>query len=257
MPSVTAPSGTVDVETPELVILSYTVAGVGSRAYAALIDYTICLVFFLVVALLGAVVTARTGLAANVSAAWATALLFLLQFVILWGYYVLWEGLADGQTPGKRRLGLRVVRDGGFSVDFGTSAVRNLLRFVDMQPLLMYGVGLTAAVASRQGKRIGDMVAGTIVVHEEVSTDSPTIANPGVAASDAAPETPRIALLDDDEFTVLDRFVSRRDAIAADRRQALAATLAGRFQRALGALDQLPGTGTSATSRLVALHGAE
>lgn len=258
LPAAQPPStGTVDVETPELVVLTYSVAGIGSRAYAALIDYTICLVIFVVVLLVGGVVAVRTGIASDISAAWATALVFLLQFVLQWGYYVLWEGLADGQTPGKRQTGLRVVRDGGFSVDFGTSAVRNLLRFVDMQPVLMYGIGLTAAVMSRQGKRIGDMVAGTLVVREEVETrvgERPGTSVPAPATSD---DTPRVALLDDDEFTVLDRFIARRDALAADRKQALATSLAQRFQRAIETLGHVPGSGTSATSRLVALHAAE
>src|SRR5690606_22113585 len=117
--------GTVDVETPELVVLSYSVAGIGSRAYAALIDYGICLLAFIVVLLVGSILAIGSGVASGISASWATALVLLLQFAIQWGYYVLWEGLADGQTPGKRRMGLRVVRDGGYSVDFGTSAVRN------------------------------------------------------------------------------------------------------------------------------------
>ena len=66
-----------------------------------------------------------------------------MQFVVLWGYYLLFEGLSDGQTPGKRILGLRAVRDGGYSVGFSASAVRNLMRIVDLQPAFTYLVGIT------------------------------------------------------------------------------------------------------------------
>src|SRR6185436_11081776 len=122
-------SQTVEVETPELVLLSYTVAGLGSRVYAALIDFAICVVGFVAI-VLGIVFLTGSGGAEPgppSSAAWATAILVLAQFVVLWGYYVLFEGLADGQTPGKKAVGLRVVRDGGFSVGFAASAVRNLM----------------------------------------------------------------------------------------------------------------------------------
>ena len=120
----------VDVETPEQVVFSYAVAGVGSRAAAAFIDYAICLVAFIVIVLalgVGFELTRGIGLGGE---PWMLALLFLAQFVILWGYYVLFEGLADGQTPGKRIMRLRVVQDGGFAVSFSASAVRNLLRIL-------------------------------------------------------------------------------------------------------------------------------
>jgi uncharacterized RDD family membrane protein YckC len=147
----------VDVETPEQVVISYTIAGVGSRSAAALLDYALCVLLILVLVVAGINLASIKG-----TGAWAIALLMLVGFVVFWGYYVLFEGLWDGQTPGKRQLGLRVVRDGGYSVTFGASAVRNLLRIVDGQPGLSYGVGLLSVVLSRSGKRLGDYAAGTI-----------------------------------------------------------------------------------------------
>jgi len=250
-----AVTGTIDVETPELVVLSYTVAGVGSRAYAAFIDYLICFVLFFVAVIMLAVLAAKTSVFAGMSGSWAAALIILLQFAILWGYYILWEGLADGQTPGKRRMRLRVVRDGGYSVDFATSAVRNLLRFIDMQPVFFYGIGLGSVVATRDGKRLGDLVAGTIVVREEVQD----AANAGIAATPAPMpgEPPRQALLMDDEYALLDRFVARRHALPPEKRQQLATQLAERFRDPLSRLEHRPGTGSSTAARLVALHAAE
>ena len=107
-------SQTVDVETPELVVLSYTIAGLGSRVYAAVIDLVICVVLFVgvIVGLVFLVGRSAGPLPTQptMSTAWAAAVLILTQFAILWGYYVLFEGLRDGQTPGKRLTGLRVVR---------------------------------------------------------------------------------------------------------------------------------------------------
>src|SRR5512133_473737 len=163
-------SQTVDIETPELVVVSYTVAGIGSRVYAALIDLVICALLFLVVIVgvlaLGSRSASELASEPTPSTAWAVAVMIIMQFVILWGYYLLFEGLRDGQTPGKRMLGLRAVRDGGYSVGFSASAIRNLLRIVDLQPVFTYLVGITSVAVSKSGKRIGDLVAGTIVVRE-------------------------------------------------------------------------------------------
>src|SRR5512132_13550 len=115
-------SQTVDIETPELVVLSYTIAGLGSRVYAALIDLVICalaMIAFLiglVVLVARSPVSVRSG--TSPSTAWALAILILMQFAILWGYYLLFEALNDGQTLGKRFLRLRAVRDGGYSIGF-------------------------------------------------------------------------------------------------------------------------------------------
>src|SRR5262245_58559437 len=117
---------TLEVETPELVVLSYTLAGVGSRAYAALVDAVILLVLLVLLTFGFLALMASSG--ASRSPAWLVAAVVLLQFAVTWGYYVFCEALFDGQTLGKRTQRLRVVRDGGYSVTFGASAVRNLIR---------------------------------------------------------------------------------------------------------------------------------
>src|SRR6185503_12494581 len=171
---------TVDVETPELVVFSYTIAGVGSRVYAALIDALIVIAMIIVIGItIGTLTPDRTGPGAPGAVdAWAVAVFLLAVFCVLWGYYVLFEGLADGQTPGKRLLRLRVVRDGGYSVTFGASAIRNLVRLVDIMPPPSYGVGLASIVISRSGKRLGDFAAGTIVVREAIVTELAPAAAP-------------------------------------------------------------------------------
>ena len=161
---------TVDIETPELVVLSYTIAGLGSRVYAALIDLAITVALMIGAIVAGALLSRHSAVETNTrptpSSAWALAVVFIAQFVVLWGYYLLFEGLSDGQTPGKRILRLRAVRDGGYSVGFSASAVRNLMRIIDLQPAFTYLVGITSIALTKSGKRLGDIVAGTIVVRE-------------------------------------------------------------------------------------------
>jgi uncharacterized RDD family membrane protein YckC len=124
----------VQVETPEQVVFSYTVAGIGSRAAAALLDFAICAGAMLLLTIMVVVAQVATGMRMRTGGGWLFAAYAFAQFFIVWGYNVLFEGLADGQTPGKRRLGLRVVQDGGYSVSFAASAVRNIVRVIDMQP---------------------------------------------------------------------------------------------------------------------------
>src|SRR5262249_34832372 len=140
------------------------------RVYAAIIDLFICIAMYLSV-ILGIYLLTKgergpDETAAAPSTAWAMTVMVLALFVILWGYYLLFEGLRDGQTPGKRMLRLRAVRDGGYSVGFSASAVRNLMRIIDMQPIVSYLVGIASIALTKSGKRLGDIVAGTLVVRE-------------------------------------------------------------------------------------------
>lgn len=249
-------SQTVDVETPELVVLSYTVAGVGSRATAAFIDYAICIATFIavIVALLQLQVKFGVAASRDSSGAWVMAVLGVIQFAILWLYYVLFEALADGQTPGKRLMKLRVVKDGGLSVTFEASAIRNVVRAIDLQPIFLYAVGLVTIMANARGKRLGDMAAGTIVVKEDLVSQpvAPRKSGRTDTRSNAPAPLPLSAHLTDAEFQLLDRFVERRMEFDAERRTQLAAGLAQRFSAKLTQdPTQLP------IAQLVRLHDTE
>jgi uncharacterized RDD family membrane protein YckC len=144
------------VETPEGVTLPLRPAGVVPRAAAWVIDALIRLCLFgTVSAVMKVLGAAGAGIA------------FLDLFLIYWFYMVLFEGLNQGRTPGKMALGLRVVNDNGLPVTWVPSLVRNLLRTVDMFPVL-YGFGLTSMLLDRRSRRLGDRVAATLVVHERV-----------------------------------------------------------------------------------------
>jgi uncharacterized membrane protein SpoIIM required for sporulation/uncharacterized RDD family membrane protein YckC len=240
----------VQIETPEQTVLSYTVAGVGSRAAAAVVDQLIIgaagFVLSIVVLVAGAAFSGKSASAARSSAGWAMALSVLLGFAIVWGYYVVFEALWDGQTPGKRWLGIRVVQDGGYSVSFGASAARNLLRIVDFLPAL-YGVGLTSVAINKSGKRIGDMVAGTFVVHEQLAivAAAPTRAAEGVAAVAIT------SRLTEEEYALLGRFVSRRAQLDAELRTSFASQLAERFR------SHLTDNGSAPSAQLLRLYESE
>ena len=149
------------IATPEGVDLELTLAGVGSRFTSVLVDYVIQLVILVALGFvlgLGAGVTPDSG-------GFLTATWLLLAFVIFIGYDIAFEVLASGRTPGKRMNGLRVVRENGGPVTFPASAVRNILRLIDLLPGT-YLVGITAILVSARNQRLGDIAAGTLVVRE-------------------------------------------------------------------------------------------
>src|SRR6185437_2879275 len=236
------------------VVVSYTVAGVGSRIAAGLIDLGICaaslIAVVVLIVVLGGGARPESANDAAMSDAWAAAIIVMVQFAILWGYYVLSEGLFDGRTIGKRLLGLRVVRDGGYSVGFAASAVRNLMRIVDLQPLFTYLVGIVGVAVSKSGKRLGDVVAGTIVVREAMvrqpvaRVGEPRDTERAVAAAAAT------ALLTDAEYQLLDRWTARRASLDPERRTALMNQVGARLRHVIGEVPERDLSG--ALARLLA-----
>jgi len=217
----------VDVETPEQVVLTFTIAGIGSRAAAALVDSLILLLLFTAAGLImGSLVSQGIH---HISSAESIilALWFLLTFAMIWGYYVLFEAMWDGQTPGKRVIGLRVVRDGGFSINFAASAVRNVTRALDAQPVGLYFVGLISAIISPSGKRLGDYAAGTIVVRERAVTERGAAPPPLPSGGSAIATT---TYLTDDEFALLDRYEQRRTSLDRAHAYQFESDLAARFR---------------------------
>ncbi|HEX6599623.1 MAG TPA: stage II sporulation protein M [Gemmatimonadaceae bacterium] len=244
---------TVDVETPELVVLTYSIAGIGSRVVAALVDLVICVaaMALLAAATLVLEIPMRVGSGPlGRGGSWLVAFLVLGQFAILWGYYVLFEGLRDGQTPGKRLFRLRVVREGGYSVTFAASALRNLVRVLDLQPGFIYLVGLGTMLATKRNRRLGDLVAGTIVVREDVG-ELPKTAPRRARGTEAELEPALQTQLSEDEYVVLGRFVERWGSLEPLRRAAIAQQLAARFAAAL------PDDNRAPAARLLELHERE
>ncbi|MCX8053655.1 MAG: RDD family protein, partial [Armatimonadetes bacterium] len=151
------------VTTPENVTIIYELAGLGSRGGAALVDLALQGIMIAAATLVRYLLVVRYGKWPG--ATWPNALLGIVIFLIIYGYYVYFEFVWNGQTPGKRLFRLRTVREGGIPVDLACAALRNLVRIVDFLPL-MYGLGAIVILASSTNKRLGDYAAGTIVVKE-------------------------------------------------------------------------------------------
>lgn len=213
----------LEVETPEHVVLEFELAGVGSRVAAAVVDLAI-----LAGVLLGLLIvfSAAPGLGDSLRG-WAIALLVALIFLIMWGYFALFEGLGGGRTPGKRSLGLRVVMDTGHPVTLSAALIRNLVRIADLQPAPSYLVGLIFVFFHSEHKRLGDLAAGTIVVRDQPDQEagSAAIARPPVAEVALAGQ-PRLT---DDEFRLLAQFVERLDSLDPEARVRLTDRLIERF----------------------------
>jgi uncharacterized RDD family membrane protein YckC len=151
-----------EVISTEKVPFHYRVAGPGSRFLAWLIDLVTQGLFLIAGSIyLLTLEGVRPGLGLGLAFVW--------MFLVNWGYFVCFEWLWHGQTPGKRALGIRVISVEGTSITFVQSAVRNILRIGDALPVppFCYGLGLAVAACNRESRRLGDLAAGTLVVHVE------------------------------------------------------------------------------------------
>jgi len=216
----------VSIRTPENIELSYALAGPGSRAVAYLIDFLI--MFGVGQILINVLVSAVAMLFSAVGQggeSWAAAMATFAFFSLYNGYFILTEWLMNGQTPGKRMLQIRVIKHGGFALSFFDTLLRNLLRVVDFLPLF-YGVGLTSLLLTRDSQRLGDLVAGTLVVYQEpVETDSllPDLTAP----SDSEPplSATQLAMIPDPVIALAGEYLRTRTEMAPRPRQELAAEL--------------------------------
>ncbi len=225
-----ASSPSLDVATPERVALSLPVAGIGYRSLAWLTD-AMLIFFFWVTAyfVFSLLVSDVLGLFRGLSGLGQTLLVVGL-FATQWLYWTCAEVFFRGQTPGKRLLRIRVVRVDGSPVGVYESAVRNLLRAVDFLPLL-YAVGCMSMLFSRQHRRLGDLVAGTLLVREErFDLDKYTApaaqATPGPAAAVASSGPVRLS---PEEVELLLAFLERAPGLVPEARRRLGLRMVERF----------------------------
>ncbi|MFN8651362.1 MAG: stage II sporulation protein M [Gemmatimonadales bacterium] len=208
----------LEVETPEHVVLDYEIAGIGSRGLASLIDHALLFVWILAMSTVIARFTPSGG------GEWLSAIMVLFGFISLWSYFTFFEGLRAGQTPGKRWLGIRVVQDTGHALTLGSAVARNLLRVADFLPLGYLLGGVFVAIHPR-GKRLGDIVAATVVVRDQPQ-EAPQV-TPHVA--DEAAESAGAPELSDEEFHFLREFAERAAQLTPQSRARVAGHLAERL----------------------------
>jgi uncharacterized RDD family membrane protein YckC len=217
----------VAVEIPEDVRLRFPLAGPAARLAAYAVDLAVRATVFILflVAVSIALPVLHVG-----GTSWG--LLLLLLFLMEWGYGFLFEMAWNGQTPGKRAFGLRVVKEGGYAIGPYDALVRNLLRAADVLPFF-YGVGLVSMLLTARLQRLGDVAAGTMVIHERrhrLRREVPDLEGVRRLAPEeiGSPWRPTERTLD-----LLYLFALRRDALAPARAREIAAILAEPLQRQL------------------------
>ena len=216
---------TTEVETPEHVRFRYRVAGPVRRMLAYLLDLLIRIAALLVVWVIIVIAFAATREAIQ-------GFVLITLFIMEWGYYVFFETTGDGRSPGKRVLSLRVVKEGGYPIGFIDSVLRNLLRSADFLPL-GYMLGLLSMAADTRFRRLGDRVAGTMVVVEERGlVAAPLALHPPLAEGelDAFPQRPPLSAW---ERETVELFLRRADLTSA-RRDELAQTIAPPLAQRMG-----------------------
>jgi uncharacterized RDD family membrane protein YckC len=177
-------SGLYAVETPEQVELLFPLAGLGSRFLALALDILIQIaanfVLLIVVVLVAAIPATQRQMnsMSDMAGKWFVAGIIFFYFLLYWGYFSLFEAFRNGQTPGKRVMKIRVIKDSGRQITFFEALARNLLRVVDALPG-PYLVGAVSIILTRQNKRLGDLVADTLVIHERVDEFAGYISLPG------------------------------------------------------------------------------
>ena len=195
------------VETPEGIALELRPAGPVPRAMAWALDMGIRLSIYM---------AAGVGLAFLGGA--GVGILAILVFLLEWFYPVLFEALWEGRTPGKRALGLQVLMEDGRPEGWGPAMLRSLLMFVDFLPAL-YGAGLVAMLTGREGRRIGDLAAGTVVVH----APQPPPRQPALAGA-GRPILPPVPLSLEEQRAIA-AFAERAPALTPERAEELAGLL--------------------------------
>lgn len=215
------------IDTPEQIALEYTLAGPGSRFLALAVDTLAQALAFVVLLLLAGAARPSFGAA---WAVWIQAAILLAVFAILYGYFAVFEIVWNGQTPGKRLVNLRVISATGRPITAFDAIIRNLLRIVDSLPGI-YAVGMVSMFLTERSQRLGDLAAGTVVVHEAPVERGELYPAPDLAAS--APPL-GAARLDPREIEVMETFLRRRGELPDESRERSASELAEHVRHRLG-----------------------
>jgi uncharacterized RDD family membrane protein YckC len=223
------------IETPENISFDYDIAGIGSRFLAAIIDTILILLALGLTSFILGNLSDLLPFTGDV----LLAISVIVSFIILWTYYLVFEVVWNGQSPGKRLIGLRVVREGGRPITFLSSAIRNLIRFVDFLPFF-YGIGVVAMFIDLRARRLGDLVGGTLVVKERSDVTLASLTTPTTAVRSTTIATantislPNLDLLTTRDYDLAHEFLQRRNELSPEARQKLAQQLASGLQARIG-----------------------
>jgi uncharacterized RDD family membrane protein YckC len=232
--------GLIEVRTPDSVVFYHPMAGISLRGAACVIDMAIQVAAILFLFLLGGILSLFVGLLADlvrwagdvVPLVWLWAFILFLVWLVFTGYFVVFETVWNGQTPGKRLLRIRALKDTGGPVGFYEALLRNVLRSVDSFPTF-YAVGIISALATAREQRLGDLVAGTVVVREPKAAP-PSAEALDLEVSDEGKEFMCIVgleRLDEEDFILVRDFLERRRQLAPEHRGELSVAIASKVAR--------------------------
>ena len=228
------PSDKLIIDTPEQVHLEFVLAGIGSRFMAIFLDSLIELAVLLIMLLL-TLSWIGGGFLGPTRTIWWYVLWTFVVFSLYWGYFATFEAIWKGQTPGKRWAGIRVIKDSGRPINAFEAMARNLVRVVDFVPGF-YGVGVIAMLLNSKHRRLGDFVAGTIVVHESSDRESSIFFNTPTRTDFALHQAAGLTL---QEAELIETFLARRLEIPPEVRrfnaQRIADMIGGRLNIPLAA----------------------
>jgi uncharacterized RDD family membrane protein YckC len=210
------------IDTPEQISLEFEIAGPGSRFMALFVDLMIqavSTIAILIVLLIAGVSFIRSG-------TWVIAFYVAAAFLLQWGYFAAFEILWKGQTPGKRQAGIRVINETGREASAYEAVARNFLRVVDSLPGV-YALGAVVMFISPQNKRLGDYVAGTIVIHDRKPEEDDIFFN----TKDEFTEGINFSVLTPNDLNAVETFLQRRLDLDSEVRQKTAMRLADHFRQ--------------------------
>ena len=235
----------ITIQTPESVELEFTLAGIGNRALALLlIDYPLWILLLFGVIYLASFVrkpivdwVVWLGGGAEQVELWLGALGLLLFFVFYVGYFVIFETVWQGQTPGKRIAKIRVIRENGQPAGLFQATLRSLLRPID--DILF--IGFFLIVLTPKEKRLGDWMAGTLIVQAErpVVSKGLTVSQDADSIAERLLDLANLSLLQPDDFAVIREYLQRRTGMARKARSKLSLKLAHQAKTLIG-LEDLP-----------------
>ena len=225
---------TLIIETPERVPLAFALASIGNRFLAVAVDHFLQFFsLFLLLWLFAWVIDYDGGdidaVFAGEISKWTIAVFIVVASAIFSGYFIFFEWLFNGQTPGKRLCKLRVIREDGRPITFWEAVARNILRMVDAFPgtvIPIYSIGLITVFLNSRDQRVGDLFAGTVVIRE-TADEAPTFDETfGEEISDSAlrrVQQPAVfeadlGQLTVDEIEVVETFLRRRWELAERQR---------------------------------------
>lgn len=223
------------VETPEQIAVQYDLAGIGSRFLAALIDHVLLAI---ILSLLCSGVTLAADLGSlDLDPLSVAGIFSIVIYLFLCVYYIFFETTWNGQTPGKRVIGIRVVRTGGRPIGFLGSAIRNFIRLADFLPVL-YGAGALVMFVDRRSRRLGDLAAGALTVREGKAVTLAMLGAQPVAARPVAPAEaltiPNLQAIRAEDYRLVEAYLRRRPQLGSAPKAQIARLLMDGLQERLG-----------------------